>query len=70
VDSEIAKAFGKERTLTKQHGKKVVALIPLDLDGYLIQWGTEKRMKSVGVWRLTSEAGNGTTQNLTPKSGT
>lgn len=35
VDNEIEKVFVKEQTLTKKRKKKVVALIPLDLDGYL-----------------------------------
>ena len=35
VDAEINKAFTKEQQLMKQHGKKLLSLIPLDLDGYL-----------------------------------
>jgi uncharacterized protein YjbI with pentapeptide repeats len=35
VDSEINRAFNKEAQLFKQRGKKVLALIPLNLDGYL-----------------------------------
>ena len=35
VDLEMNKAFEKERQLFKERGKKVLSLIPLDLDGHL-----------------------------------
>ena len=35
VDSEINRAFAKEQTLTRERGRKVHILIPLDLDGFL-----------------------------------
>lgn len=35
VDSELNRAFEKEQTLTRERGRKVLALIPLDLDGFL-----------------------------------
>lgn len=44
VDNEIDKAFAKEQQLMNERKKKVRALIPLDLDGYLLNsWTNGKR---------------------------
>jgi TIR domain len=49
VNSEIDAAFRKEQELMKKRGKKILTLIPLDLDGYLFNtWesGKAREVKS------------------------
>ncbi len=43
VDDEISKAFAKEQKLMEERKDKILALIPLDLDGYLLSgWKSGK----------------------------
>jgi hypothetical protein len=42
VDREIGKALQKEEALWKERGEKVLALIPLNIDGYFFQWNSGK----------------------------
>ena len=53
MDNEIGKAFAKEQALMKERQEKVLALIPLNLDGYLFQWKNGKT--SLVVERLAAD---------------
>ena len=47
VDNEVATAFNKEQQLMKDRKKKVLSLIPLNLDGYMFSndWTSGKRQQ-------------------------
>jgi uncharacterized protein YjbI with pentapeptide repeats len=47
VDNEINSAFAKEQNLWRQHAKEILALIPLNLDGYMFskQWESGKALQ-------------------------
>ena len=57
VDSELNRAFAKEQVLARERGRKVLALIPLDLDGFLFsgEWQSGKadevRSRMVGDFK-------------------
>ncbi len=47
VDNEVSAAFSKEQQLMKDRKKKVLSLIPLNLDGYMFsdEWSSGKRQQ-------------------------
>jgi hypothetical protein len=46
VDGEINRAFQKEEQVMKERGKKVLALIPLNLDGFLFSADCQNAKKA------------------------
>jgi hypothetical protein len=42
VDKELTTAFAKEARIMKERGKKALALVPLNLDGFLFKWQNGK----------------------------
>jgi TIR domain/Pentapeptide repeats (8 copies) len=58
VDNEINKAFEKERRLMKERGAKVLAPIPLNLDGFYASGRAARRRRSNPGWPPTSPAGS------------
>ncbi len=54
VDNEINSAFEKERQLKKKSKENVLALIPLDLDGYLLN-GWESGKKNIVCSRFAAD---------------
>jgi uncharacterized protein YjbI with pentapeptide repeats len=55
VDDEITKAYEKEQVLMSDRGEKVLALIPLNLDGYLLSGGWRSGKASQIKSRLASD---------------
>jgi hypothetical protein len=55
VDNEIAAAFAKEQQLMRGHHRKVLALIPLNLDGYLLSGNWESGKAEQVLQRLAAD---------------
>ncbi len=52
VDDEIVKAIQKEQDILKVRGEKVLAIIPIDLDGYMLSDNYQGGYKSTLTRRL------------------
>ncbi len=55
VDNEVKIAFDKEQRAWKERGQEVLALIPLNLDGYLFSGGWESGMAAEVKSRLAAD---------------
>ena len=56
VDNEIKSTFLKEQELTRERGRHISALIPLDIDGHLAKWSNG--MKSQLISRVVQDFQN------------
>ncbi len=63
VDNEINKAFKKEQHIMKDRGHKVLALIPLNLDGYLFSDKWQSGKKDEILTRLAADFNGWETDN-------
>lgn len=63
VDTEVGKAFAKEQALMKEREGKVLALIPLDLDGYLFSGKWESGFATEVQRRLAADFNDWETDN-------
>jgi len=63
VDNEISSAFAKEQVLMKDRGKKILSLIPLNLDGYIFQEHCATSKKQQILTRLAADFRDWETNN-------
>lgn len=64
VDNEIKIAFDKEQLLWRERGEEVLALIPLNLDGYLFSGSWKSGMSTEIKARLAAEFVGWENENL------